>query len=123
MRIRSCLVGLSLLGGPVLAEEVTLLCTFDQRCQPNQPCKPDDLGLRITYDTRGGEATLTNDIGSQTALIHPGPGAISFIETLGDGLVRLTTVQAAGRAVQTTHRIIRGLLYPNQYLGRCEPLR
>lgn len=123
MRMQFCLIGLALLGEPALAEEVTLFCAFDQRCQPNQPCKPDDLRLRITYDTRGGEATVTSDIGSQTARIHPGPDAISFIETLRDGLVRLTTVQAAGRAVQTTHRMIRGFLYPNQYLGRCEPAR
>lgn len=105
------------------AEAFSLRCNFTYYVGPKGVLKKykDDFVLEYSYDSITSEAFLKGDNGVSKVFAIGGSAAMTFLETLGSGVVQTTTVVIeTGKAVHSRHTVLLPSdLIPSQHYGTC----
>jgi hypothetical protein len=112
---------MAMLPAPASAKVLKWMCTYPIVANANGTTKGQSYDLTITFDDQTKKAVAIHNGRQSDVEVFAGANGLTFIERQPTGAIQTTTIDSAGKSVNSRHMLIDGLLVPSQSYGTCAP--
>jgi len=112
---------MAILPAPAGAKVLKWTCSYPVVANANGATKGQSFDLTFTADDQTKKAAVIHNGRENNVEVFAGANGLTFIERLTSGAIQTTTIDTAGKSVNSRHMLVEGLLIPSQSYGTCVP--
>jgi len=112
---------MAMLPAPASAKVLKWSCSYPVVANANGTTKGQSFDLTFTVDNQTKKAVVIHNGRENNVEVFAGANGLTFIERLITGTIQTTTIDTAGKSVNSRHMLVDGLLVPSQSYGTCVP--